>query len=310
MTPVSTGLCATISLRRPSCEAWRAPPVAGTPLRRATGLEPATSGVTGRRHDSGSLRATVSAAEATARAAEDCQDAELVCVAATPDCAAASWSRCAGATSTSDVASSSFAAPSAARSRPARRSRAVRARCPSSTRRPERSPASRSMPAADRRVNSHTRSTSTLTPPAPGDPDVHQRRRRLPLRRVPPRGPGPEFSSKEWALSMAPDARVLPESSSQPGAGCSTWSSSKSGALTPTTGLLVLPQSDSATWAGSAGRAGYSGFRATEASAIRRSAPRMRGRAVPRFCRAVRGWLRRFRGRFSALRRSRRAPDH
>lgn len=75
-------------------------------------------------------------------------------------------------------------------------------------------------------------------------------------------------------------------------------------------GRSQLPRSDSATRSGSAGRAGYSGFRATEAAAIRRSAPRMRGRAVPRFCRAVRGWLRRFRGRFSALQRSRRAPGH
>jgi hypothetical protein len=62
----------------------------------------------------------------------------------TPACAAASSSRSAGATSTSSGASSSCAARLAATSRRARRSRDGRARYRSPTRRPERSPASRS----------------------------------------------------------------------------------------------------------------------------------------------------------------------
>ena len=50
------------------------------------------------------------------------------------------------------------------------------------------------------------------------------------------------------------------------------------------------PQSDSATWAARlVAGLGIPGSAPTEVAAIRRSALRMRGRAVPRFCRAVRG---------------------
>jgi hypothetical protein len=75
----------------------------------------------------------------------------------------------------------------------------------------------RGMPALDLRLDTA----------ASGDPDVHQRRRRLPLRRgVAPRARlGALF--EECALSMATDACVLPESSSRHGAGGNTWSSSR-----------------------------------------------------------------------------------